>query len=152
MVIELRDQDVTKKVDAGHASLIGVDGAGSRSSRIACSSSGLPGDLQHLELGTDEVEQFVDILAVSSQAHRHNPGQLSAVDRWINALTRQMGRSFLRPRFFLSFLFPSCSLIIGVNCRLQLLGGAIGLKILERQFQLIDLAAPSPMTGRTGSA
>ena len=55
------------------------------------------------------------------------------------ALTRQMSRQLLAAAFFLVFLVPIFRLVISVAVRFGLLGGAIGLKILECQFQLIDL-------------
>ncbi len=45
----------------------------------------------------------------------------------------------MRPRFFVLFVVSS-GLVDGLATLFSLLGGAIGLKLFERQFQLIDLA------------
>ena len=64
MIIELRDQDVAQKTGAGHASLDRGRRCWLLDNLLAPPIALLqPGDLQHLELGADIVEQFVDVLA-----------------------------------------------------------------------------------------
>jgi hypothetical protein len=50
-----------------------------------------------------------------------------------------MSRQLLTTAFLLVLFVASFGLVVGIVALVSLLGGAIGLKILERQFQLIDL-------------
>jgi hypothetical protein len=64
VIIVLRDQDVAQKAGAGHTSLDRGRGRRFLDNLLAETAALLqPGDLQHLELGADIVEQFVDVLA-----------------------------------------------------------------------------------------
>jgi hypothetical protein len=77
MVIEFRDQDVAQKPVTGHASLDRGRGGWFLNNLLAPPATLLqPGNLQHLELGADEVEQFVDVFAQQTQLAASPPAGL----------------------------------------------------------------------------
>ncbi len=85
----------------------------------------------------DIIQELVDVLAEQAKLTAAIRTGVTRIEN--TAFSRQMSRQLLTTAFLLVFLVPVLGLIIGVTALVNLLGGAIGLKILERQFQLIDL-------------
>ena len=140
MIVEFRDQDVAQKASAGPASLDRGRGRRWLDDLFAQPAALLqPGDLQNLELGADIVEQFVDVLAKQTQLAAAIRAAITGIEH--AAFSWQMGRQLLpaATTLWLVLFVVSLGLAAGFVVLFSLLGGAIGLKILEHQLQLIDL-------------
>jgi len=138
VVVVFRDQDVAEKVSAGHASLDRRRRRRLLDNLLASPATLLqPGNLQHLELGTDKVEEFVDVLAEQTKLTATIRTGVTRIEN--TAFSRQMSWQLLATALLLVLLVPVLGLVISAVVRFGLLDGAIGPKIFERQFQLIDL-------------
>ena len=124
---------------------IGVDGA-ERGTTVAFSLKDLlappatllqPGDLQHFQLRTDIVQKLVDVLAKQAQLAAATGADISGIEH--AAFPRQMGRQLLATAFLLVLFVIILGLATSFVSFLSLLGSAIGLQILKRQLQLVDL-------------
>lgn len=145
MVIELREQDRGQQAGFRHAARDRPAGSGLLDHALAAAAGFLhSGDLDHLDLRCDHVEQFADILPDHTQIAAAVGAIVTGI-KFAAFAWRIPGHPWATPRFLLRWGFTLFGWRVLLQGLVILRRRVVGLRrgdhqVFERQFDLCDLA------------